>query len=639
VPTRTAWTLGLRAANLLIERHLQEHGEYPRAVGLSVWGTATMRTGGDDIAQAMALLGVRPKWAQGSHRVVDFEILPMANFGRPRVDVTLRVSGFFRDAFSNLVALFDAAVRAVADLDEPADVNPIRARVLAEQARLQAEGAAPDEARERAGWRVFGARPGDYGTGLQALIDGRQWQDDADLAHAYLHAGGYAYGQRADGIDARDAFATRLAEIDAVVQNQDNHEHDLLDANDYYQFQGGMVAAVRHLGGEQPAIYHGDHANPAAPRVRTLGEEIARVIRARVVNPKWMDGARRHGYKGAFEMAATVDYLFGYDATTRVVGDHQYALVADAYVHDPVNREFLARHNPRALAELLPHGHFVTLPLGASEEQLTGTLDLSHVLQQGEVRFAPGLLARAHEGVLYVDEVNLLPDPLVDQLLDVAASGVNVVERDGVSHQHAARFVLVGTMNPEEGELRPQLLDRFGLALALDNYADPATRQAIVRARLAFDTDPEAFRAAVATAQQALAAQVARARGALGGLDFSDAVHAHVSALCLAAAVDGVRADLVMLRAARALAAWDGAPAVTVAHVDAVAELVLHHRRHAGSPASPEAGQVDSAGERATAPAPQDNPWGAMPPPADTAAGIASIKPLRAFGNRPPKKA
>jgi cobaltochelatase CobN len=349
VPTRTAWTLGLRAANLLIERHLQEHGEYPRAVGLSVWGTATMRTGGDDIAQAMALLGVRPKWAQGSHRVVDFEILPMANFGRPRVDVTLRVSGFFRDAFSNLVALFDAAVRAVADLDEPADVNPIRARVLAEQARLQAEGAAPDEARERAGWRVFGARPGDYGTGLQALIDGRQWQDDADLAHAYLHAGSYAYGQRADGIDARDAFATRLAEIDAVVQNQDNHEHDLLDANDYYQFQGGMVAAVRHLGGEQPAIYHGDHANPAAPRVRTLGEEIARVIRARVVNPKWMDGARRHGYKGAFEMAATVDYLFGYDATTRVVGDHQYALVADAYVHDPVNREFLARHNPRAL--------------------------------------------------------------------------------------------------------------------------------------------------------------------------------------------------------------------------------------------------------------------------------------------------
>lgn len=352
VPTRTAWTLGLRAANLLIERHVQEHGEYPRAVGLSVWGTATMRTGGDDIAQAMALLGVRPKWAQGSHRVVDFEILPMANFGRPRVDVTLRVSGFFRDAFANLVALFDAAARAVAELDEPEDVNPIRARVLAEQARLSAAGLDADDARERAGWRVFGARPGDYGTGLQALIDGRNWQDDADLAHAYLHAGGYAYGQHADGIDARDTFATRLADIDAVVQNQDNREHDVLDANDYYQFQGGMVAAVRHLGGAQPAIYHGDHANPASPRVRTLGEEIARVIRTRVVNPKWIDGVKRHGYKGAFEMAATVDYLFGYDATTRVVGDHQYALVADAYVNDPATREFLARHNPRALQSI-----------------------------------------------------------------------------------------------------------------------------------------------------------------------------------------------------------------------------------------------------------------------------------------------
>ena len=349
VPTRTAWTLGLRAADQLIERHLQEHGEYPRAVGLSVWGTATMRTGGDDIAQAMALLGVRPKWAHGSHRVVDFEILPVAIFDRPRVDVTLRVSGFFRDAFANLVAIFDAAVRAVAALDEPEDVNPIRARVLAEQRALAGQGLDADAALERASWRVFGARPGDYGTGLQALIDGRRWQTDGDLAHAYLHAGGYAYGQRADGVEARETFATRLADIDVVLQNQDNREHDILDANDYYQFQGGMVAAVRHLGGTQPAVYHGDHANPAAPRVRTLGEEIARVIRTRVVNPKWLDGVKRHGYKGAFEMAATVDYLFGYDATARVVGDHQYALVADAYVHDPATREFLARHNPRAL--------------------------------------------------------------------------------------------------------------------------------------------------------------------------------------------------------------------------------------------------------------------------------------------------
>lgn len=281
----------------------------------------------------------------------------------------------------------------------------------------------------------------------------------------------------------------------------------------------------------------------------------------------------------------------------------------------------------RALAELLPHGQFVTLPLGASEEQLTGTLDLGHVLQQGEVRFQPGLLARAHDGVLYVDEVNLLPDPLVDQLLDVAASGVNVVERDNVSHQHPARFVLVGTMNPEEGELRPQLLDRFGLALALSNYADPAARQAIVRARLAFDADPEAFRASVSQRQHALARQVASARMALGGLTLSDAVHDRVSALCLAAEVDGVRADLVMLRAARALAAWQGADTIDTAHVDAVAELVLHHRRHA----PPSAAQTQSAPSTTQPASPSGddatNPWGALPPPQPSS--IADVKPLK----------
>lgn len=309
----------------------------------------------------------------------------------------------------------------------------------------------------------------------------------------------------------------------------------------------------------------------------------------------------------------------------------------------------------RALAELLPHGRFVTLPLGASEEQLTGSLDLGHVLQQGEVRFQPGLLARAHDGVLYVDEVNLLPDPLVDQLLDVAASGVNVVERDGVSHQHPARFVLVGTMNPEEGELRPQLLDRFGLALALSNYDDPAVRQAIVRARLDFDTDPDAFRAAVAERQRDLARQVARAREVLAGLAFSDAVHDRVSALCLAADVDGVRADLVMLRAARALAAWRGDPAVRADHVDAVAELVLHHRRHAhGETSQPrqdaqsapsKGGPAPSHGEQGgqDGPAPDHrqsaDPWGALPPP--QTAGIADVKPLKPFhiGNRTAKKA
>ncbi|MDQ0070488.1 cobaltochelatase CobN [Variovorax boronicumulans] len=354
IPTPTAWMLGLKSAAQLIERHLQEHGDYPVALGLSVWGTATMRTGGDDLAQAFALIGVRPKWAPGSQRVVDFEVLPTVGLGRPRIDVTLRISGFFRDAFPNAVQMFDAAVQAVASQeDEDAERNPIRARILRETAALEAEGLTAEDARTRAGWRVFGSAPGSYGSGLQPLFDHGDWQTDNDLSNAYVGGSAHAYGQGSDGVPAADALVRRLRTMNVVLQNQDSREHDLLDSNDYYQFQGGMAAAVRHLSGRQPAMYHGDHGNPQAPRVRTLKEEISRVIRARVVNPKWIDGVKRHGYKGAFEMAATVDYLFGFDATARVVGDHQYAMVADAYVLDAETRDFVNQHNPRALHDML----------------------------------------------------------------------------------------------------------------------------------------------------------------------------------------------------------------------------------------------------------------------------------------------
>jgi len=352
VPTPAAWQLGFKSAELLIERYMQEHGDFPRAIGLSVWGTATMRSGGDDIAQALALLGVRPRWAAGSHRVTDFEILPMSILDRPRIDVTLRVSGFFRDAFANVMQLFDAAVQAVAALDEPEDINPVRARIERDSAALREQGLDAREARRQAGWRVFGSKPGAYGAGLQALMDERSWQDDADLANAFRDWGGYAYDSAHFGAQAPQRFSERLAQIDLVLQNQDNREHDLLDSDDYYQFQGGMTAAVRHYSGRQPTIYHGDHSNPQAPRIRSLQEEISRVIRARAVNPKWLDGVKRHGYKGAFEIAATVDYLFAYDATARVVGDYQYELIADAFVNDATTREFMRRHNPNALRDV-----------------------------------------------------------------------------------------------------------------------------------------------------------------------------------------------------------------------------------------------------------------------------------------------
>ncbi len=352
IPTMTAWQLGFKSASLLLERHLQEHGEFPRTLGLSVWGTATMRTGGDDIAQAMALLGVRPVWAAGGNRVVDFEILPVDALDRPRVDVMLRVSGFFRDAFSNVIRLFDAAVQAVAELRETEDENPLRARVHWETRALAQAGVAAEDARRRAGWRVFGSKPGAYGAGLQGPIDERCWEDRADLADAYVNWGGYAYGQRDPGTAAHDTFRERLANMEVILQNQDNREHDILDSDDYYQFQGGMAVSVEALRGTKAAVYHGDHSQPEAPRIRTLQEEINRVIRSRVVNPKWLAGVKRHGYKGASEMAATVDYLFAYDATTQVLEDYHYALVADAYLLDEDTRQFLNDHNPNAMKEM-----------------------------------------------------------------------------------------------------------------------------------------------------------------------------------------------------------------------------------------------------------------------------------------------
>ena len=352
LPTPAAWTLGWKSAHLLVQRHLQEHGDWPKRLAVTAWGTSNMRTGGDDIAQALALMGVRPTWDAVSRRVSGFEILPAGVLDRPRVDVTLRISGFFRDAFPNLIDLFDSAVRAVAALDETGEENPTAGIVAADEARLRAGGSSSQEAATLARVRVFGSKPGAYGAGLQALIDERGWRTDADLARAYVAWGGYAYGAGLQGRAAHGLFETRLAGVEAVVQNQDNREHDILDSDDYYQFEGGITAAVRTLSGTQPAVWHVDHSRPETPAVRTLKEEVARVVRARVVNPKWIEGVMRHGYKGAFEMAATVDYLFAFAATAQCVEDHHFDAVYAAYVEDEPVRAFLEQNNPAALAEM-----------------------------------------------------------------------------------------------------------------------------------------------------------------------------------------------------------------------------------------------------------------------------------------------
>jgi cobaltochelatase CobN len=352
VPTPAAWQLGWHSAGLLLERHAQEHGCYPARVALSAWGTANMRTGGDDVAQALALIGARPVWEPASGRVTAFEILPASVLDRPRVDVTLRISGFFRDAFPGLIDLFDSAVRAVAALDEPADVNPLAARYAADRAALAAAGASAGEAARRAGYRVFGAKPGAYGAGLQTPIDEGVWETEADLADAWLTWGQYAYAAGGAGQAERRLLETRLAAVDAVVHNQDNREHDLLDSDDYYQFEGGLALVVRNLSGRAPAVYHNDHSVPDRPRIRTLREELGRVVRGRAANPRWIAGVMRHGYRGAAEIAATVDYLFAFAATSRAVDDAHFEALYDAYLADPAVRDFIEQANPAALGEI-----------------------------------------------------------------------------------------------------------------------------------------------------------------------------------------------------------------------------------------------------------------------------------------------
>jgi cobaltochelatase CobN len=348
LPSELSHATGERLADDLLRRYLDEEGAYPETVGIVVWGTSAMRTGGDDIGEVLALLGVRPVWSAESRRVTGLEIVPTERLGRPRIDVTVRISGFFRDAFPNLITLLDDAITMVAELDEPDEDNFVAKHARAERAA--------GEGWRRATTRIFGSKPGAYGAGLLPLIDARNWRSQADLVEVYEVWGGYAYGRGLEGEAAGEAMRANLSRVRAVVKNVDTYEHDLLDSDDYFQYHGGMVAAVRAASGQDPRAYLGDSADPARVRTRGLAEEIRRVVRARVVNPRWIASMARHGYKGAFELSATVDYLFGYDATTGVVEDWVYQAVAERYVLDETTAEFMRRSNPwalRAVAERL----------------------------------------------------------------------------------------------------------------------------------------------------------------------------------------------------------------------------------------------------------------------------------------------
>ena len=365
IPSPTAWDMGVGLADALLQVYLEEEGGYPEMVGLVIWGTSAMRTHGDDIAQVFSLLGVKPVWQPESRRITGLEVIPLSELGRPRIDVTVRISGFFRDAFPNLIDLIDQAVQLVASLDESPEENMVLKHVLEDRANDQAkkDSAGPssasstendsDPASNPSLYRIFGSKPGTYGAGILGAIDERNWENVQDLAEVYTAWGGYAYTRQDFGIHARDQFRRRFGQIVVAAKNQDNREHDIFDSDDYMQYHGGMIATVRALTGKNPQQFFGDSSDPTRARVRKLEDEARRVFRTRVVNPKWIDSMKRHGYKGAFELSATVDYMFGYDATAQVIEDWMYENVTESYVFDPDTQEFFQQSNPWALRDIV----------------------------------------------------------------------------------------------------------------------------------------------------------------------------------------------------------------------------------------------------------------------------------------------
>ena len=364
LPSPAAWEVGKALGDGLLEKYLKEEGAYPEMVGMVVWGTSAMRTHGDDIAQILYLLGVRPVWQAESRRVTGVEVIPLEELGHPRIDVTVRISGFFRDAFPNLIYLLDQAVELVASLDEPETDNFI-AKHLREDLERSASPEAPDGSNQASGdteipqsraaslYRIFGSKPGTYGAGILPALDERNWETVEDLAEVYTAWGGYAYTQQDFGVNARPQFRQRFSQIVIAAKNQDNREHDLFDSDDYMQYHGGMIATVRALTGKNPRQFFGDSSDPSRAKVRDLQDEARRVFRSRVVNPKWIESMKRHGYKGAFELSATVDYMFGYDATAQVVEDWMYRDVTQEYVLNPEMQEFFRKSNPWALRAIV----------------------------------------------------------------------------------------------------------------------------------------------------------------------------------------------------------------------------------------------------------------------------------------------
>ena len=353
VPTCASWRVGMSLGDSLLERYLKEEGKYPESVGIIIWATDTMKTKGDDIAEILYLMGVKPIWEESSGRVVGVEAISLETLKRPRIDVTVRISGMFRDAFPNVVHLIDDAVALVAGLKESPEKNFVAKHVETEVKERTVQGVDAEKAREEAHYRVFGDRPGAYGDGVCDAIDSKNWKDQKDLSDIYVDWGSYAYTRKTYGRQVPEQFKLRLSKINLTVKNQDSREYDILDGDDWYSAHGGMITAVKTIGGKAPRSYCGDSSDPDRVKIRSTKEETCHVFRSRLLNPKWIQSMKRHGYQGAADLSRALDNVFGWDATVEAVEDWMYEDLAKKYVLDKAMQEWLKDVNPFALQNMV----------------------------------------------------------------------------------------------------------------------------------------------------------------------------------------------------------------------------------------------------------------------------------------------
>ncbi|MDR1395844.1 MAG: cobaltochelatase subunit CobN [Deltaproteobacteria bacterium] len=399
VPSRAAWKTGCALGDALIESALKETGRYPENVGILVYGTCTMRTQGDDAAEILWLLGLKPLWRPDGV-TEGLEVIPLAELGRPRIDVTVRISGFFRDAFPNLADRLDEAVRMAAALKEPAESNFIRRHVQTDLALYLAEGKSPEEAEREATFRVFGCPPGTYGAGVAELVEAKAWQTQDDLAQEYIRYSAHAYGRGSYGLVRPDNFRRNLGRMDVTVKNEDSREFDLLSCTDYYNYYGGLIAAAKSVRGTYPLALAGDSSDPRRVRMRTAAQEARHILRSRLVNPKWLAGLKRHGYKGAGDISHMMDVLLGWDATAGIIEDWMYEKAARAWVLDAEMAAWMKEVNPYARQNILDK--------------------LLEAARRGLWQIAPEMEEELKEAYLelegQLEEINDTPEPLPEKL-------------------------------------------------------------------------------------------------------------------------------------------------------------------------------------------------------------------------------